>query len=603
MRALSSAQKEAGHDDSVPLRSVYERSLAFLENEASESGYGDDLLDLQKGLYKELESLYSAGRPDCRHHFLVVVPVADRPSMLRKCVESLIAQCEDFGYGGVSFGNDGNGVFRKISLFLIDDSADEGSRSRIRNIASEAAFKGIRSFYVGIREQAELLKDIGEVVGEGSSRLTGSPAKTSAPHKGASVIRNIAYLYLNSFIREHGRDEKFLIYFIDSDEEFGIKVRKEGTVADVRFINYFYWLDRIFSTTDSEVVTGKVVGDPPVSSSVMINTFLDDVLLFLEMVSRVRPDEACPFHLGGRAGSFSAEYHDMVELFGYKRPGALIYDCPLSMDHTSEESFRFFSNRVPDFFHGLHPTRVQFYRHAGDFTKTEGARTVYTGNYVFTPDALKHFIPFAGLKLRMAGPALGRILRSRIGTRFASVNMPLLHCRTSPDSSQVFRSGISRTKDSIDLSGEFIRQFWGDVMLFSVESLVRSGFPQRRPEVSEIASVVESVQDDIWRLYKEQKAAAASKAKKVRSRLLQADSWWNRSRHVEDAVQSIELLCSMVDGNFGEASQGMKSLSSQIEEGACTHLLIEAIRAFHDDEWVWKRLIEAGIPISRTRGG
>ncbi len=585
-------------DDTGPLKSVYERSLSFLENKTAELGFRDDLLELQKGLYGELEYLYSLDHPDSRHHFLVVVPVADRPSMLRNCVESLIGQCKDFGYGGTAVDGDGNRFFRKVSLFLIDDSAEEGNRTRIREMVSEAARMGIMSHYVGIDEQSGLLRHIAGLTGESSLRLTGSPGNERTPHKGASVTRNLAYLYLNSFIRRQRKDERFLVYFLDSDEEFGIRVLRDGAGTDIRFINYFYWLDRIFSTTGIQVLTGKVVGDPPVSPSVMINTFLDDVLLFLETASRVRPDEACPFHGAERPGAFSAEYHDMVELFGYERPGALSYDCPLSGDHTAGDCFRAFSRDVLDFFHGLHPTRVQFYRYTAGFTRTERARTVYTGNYVLTPDALKYFIPFADLKLRMAGPTMGRILKSAIGGRFVSASLPLLHRRTNPDSSRVYRTGISGSEDSIDLSGEFVRQFWGDVMLFSVESLARSGFPGRRPDVSEISHVVKSVQGDIWRLYREQKAAAAAKAGAARERLLRGDGWWNRGEHLEDAVRSMELLCSMVDDNFGKDSKSMKSLSAQIDEGGHTDLLIRAIHSFHDDRSVWEKLVGADIPIS-----
>lgn len=576
--------------DRDALKSLYEKSLSLLEDKAAGLDFRDDLLLLQKDLYRELEDLYSRNPADSRHHFLVVVPVADRPSMLRDCLESLIAQCEDFGYGGTAVDEGGNRFFRKVSLFVIDDSADEANRIRIEKTAAEATRRGVRTRYIGVEEQGALLRYIGELAGGASSRLTGH-AKDGAFHKGASVTRNLAYLFLSSFLRRSLEAENALIYFVDSDEEFGVKVRKDGVAEDIRFINYFYWLDRIFSTTDVQVLTGKVVGDPPVSPSVMINTFLDDVMLFLEMVSPLRPDDACPFHLGKRQGVSSAGYHDMVELFGYERPGALAYDCPLSGEHTVEECFRAFSRKVPDFFYGLHPTRVQFYRHPGAFTKTDSARTVYTGNYVFTPEALKYFIPFAGLKLRMAGPALGRILKSRIGDRFASANLPLLHRRTRPDSSRVFRSGVSGTETVIDLSGEFIRQFWGDVMLFSIASLAGSGFPLRRPDPSEISSVVKSVQNDMWRLYREQKAAASAKAAAVKERLKNADSWWNGRGEVKDAVEGIEFLSFIVQENFGEDSRSMRSLAAQIEEGGYAERLAEAICSFHDDESLWDKLI------------
>ena len=73
-----------------------------------------------------------------------------------------------------------------------------------------------------------------------------------------------------------------LLWFVDSDEEFMVKIKRGGEIIDIPFINYFYWLDRIFTESDAEVLTGKVVGDPPVTPAVMINTFLDDIIDFLE---------------------------------------------------------------------------------------------------------------------------------------------------------------------------------------------------------------------------------------------------------------------------------------------------------------------------------
>ena len=101
------------------------------------------------------------------------------------------------------------------------------------------------------------------------------------------------------------------------------------------------------------------------------------------------------------------------------------------------------------------------------FTATSAARTVYTGNYVIRPENLRYFIPFATLKLRMAGPVLGRILKMRLKHRFVSANLPMLHNRTVDSIGQSeYRAGVINTNQSIDLSNEFIRQFYGDVMLF-----------------------------------------------------------------------------------------------------------------------------------------
>jgi len=336
---------------------------------------------------------------------------------------------------------------------------------------------------------------------------------------------------------------------------------------------------------------------------VMINTFLDDLLHFLEEVSRSGPGDKCPFHGKREAGVFSAEYHDMVELFGYKRPGAPSrYHCPLAGNHTAEDCLRDFSEKSRDFFYGLHPTRIQFYRHLNDPMKTEIARTVYTGNYVISMSALGYFIPFAGLKLRMAGPTLGRILKAAIREKFVSANVPLLHRRTPADAKREFRSGLSVEEGTIDLSDEFTRQFWGDVMLFSVEALTEEGFPGRRCEVAEIAPVVKTVRDRLWDTYRQQKSEVGGKTSKVRGYFSDGRRWWDGKESLSGAGENFRSLCSLVEDNFGRDSKALKHLSVQVREGAYTDVLVRAIHSFHEDAVLWDRLLKSEIMIGPDVG-
>jgi len=277
-------------------------------------------------------------------------------------------------------------------------------------ICSETAAAGIRTYYIGLDEQTELLMHTPSRYREQLKDLFGEAQHVVPPHKGASISRNIAYLYLHAFTGEFA--QRSLIYFLDSDEEFRVNIKRCSGLEEIQFVNYFYWLDKMFSTSDIEVFTGKVVGDPPVSPSVMANTFLDDIALFFKLFPAFLLMGNAFFHDDQAAGKNSAEYHDMVKLFGYNSIAhPRKYLCSLSGEHTVGDCLEDFSKKALSFFYGLHPTRAQYYLHRGNFTDTEKARTVYTGNYVFKTEGLRHFIPFASLKLRMAGPALGRILR------------------------------------------------------------------------------------------------------------------------------------------------------------------------------------------------
>jgi hypothetical protein len=347
--------------------------------------------------------------------------------------------------------------------------------------------------------------------------------------------------------------------------------------------------------SDIEVLTGKVVGDPPVTPTVMINTFLDDIISFFEQIADIEPQAACIFHHAQAPGTFSAEYHDMVKLFGYHRSSSpKKYSCGLAGDHSVLTCFADFSNRALGFFYGLHPTRTQFYAHRNGFMATEHARTVYTGNYVITPAGIRHFIPFAALGLRMAGPTLGRILRGRVKEKFVSANLPLLHKRTiTGNYMNEFRSGIVQQGNALDISGEFQRQFWGDIMLFTVEALTDRGYPERRLATPEIADTIRKVQDRIWKLYREHQSGASEKITRIRKYLSDPMCWWNRRGETRSSVENFVTFSALVEKNFGPDSEVIKKISDQIAEGSFTKKIMEAINSFYEEDRVWNELLEA----------
>jgi len=565
-------------------RNLYEQALALVEKDAADKEFEEVVLELQRGLYRELEGILLPSGYERRHHFAIVVPVADRPLMLRNFLESLIEQCRTFDYGG-------DGVSQKVTAFVIDDSKDPSNINRIKAISAETTAAGLPVHYVGQAEQSGILKKVPADLRKKLSGLIGGSQGDVPGHKGASVTRNIAYLYLRSRMAEF--PENTLLWFIDSDEEFRVKVKSCGEIKDIPFINYFYRLDRIFASSDLEVLTGKVVGDPPVTPSVMINNFLEDILSFLHSLSAAEPDGPCIFHTVRSSGPFSAEYHDMSGLFGYRKADApKRYHCSLTGWHTAGDCFDDFSARATGFFSGLHPTRTQFYVHEREFLKTEQARTVYTGNYVISLSGLRHFIPFAGLGLRMAGPTLGRILRKRLGQRFVSANLPLLHKRTLPEKlTDEFRSGIQKEGESLDISGEFVRQFWGDVMLFSVEELTGEGYPGRVEE-ADIAAAVRRTQERISELYERHQAEVGGKITEIKKLLEDPGQWWNLRPETKGSVRNLRGFCAVAERNFGPHSAALKKISGQREEGSMTGNIIRAIGSFQEEDRLWGEVLE-----------
>jgi hypothetical protein len=581
LRRFRSSQLASSKEDEIS--DLYERAIFLVEEDAVKKGFDNEILELQRGLYRELDGILRSSRYKKRHHFVIVVPVADRPIMLQNFIESLIEQFRTFGWGDTAAGD--------ASVFVIDDSKDTSNISLIMEIVARTAATGLPVSYVGRAEQGGILKKVPADLRLRLSGLIGDFEGDLPGHKGASVTRNIAYLYFWSRLADF--PERTLFWFVDSDEEFRAKVKSGEDIKDISFINYFYWIDRIFASSDAEVLTGKVVGDPPVTPAVMINTFLEDVLSFLETVSDGKPGEACIFHAERSTEPFSAEYHDMTGLFGYQRKTSpKRYRCGLTGSHTLRDCFHDFSDRATGFFSGLHPTRTQCYLHAGDFMRTEQARTVYTGNYVIRRAGLGHFLPFASLGLRMAGPTLGRILKKRLGMKFVSANLPLLHKRTLPEKfTDEFRSGIHKKEDSLDLSGEFVRQFWGDVMLFSVEELTRKGYPDNIDE-GEIAGTVRLMQEKMWKLYGHHQAEVAGKISRIRRYFEDRGQWWSLGAETKGSVGNFLDFCEIAGRNFGPDSKALKDISAQIEEGLVTANIIREIGSFREEDRAWREVLK-----------
>jgi hypothetical protein len=582
--------EKKGADCAEDVRAFYEEAFSLLEDTASEKGYSDHILELQRDLYKEFELILSLADTDFRHHFIIAIPVADRPLMLRDCLQSLVKQCHIFSYGKSPLKPASR--FGKISVFVFDDSADDTNSVNIRDICAETNAVGVNTFYVDVDQQTELIRRIPEGIRGQLNGLLGDFDGRLRHHKGASITRNIASLYIHSRLSEFA--DKTLVWFIDSDEEFLIKIKRGGEVITVPFINYFYWLDRIFTQSDVEVLTGKVVGDPPVTPSVMINSFLDDMIYFLEQMAVMDPEAECMFHESSASNTFSADYHDMAPLFGYSRTAsARKYSCSLTGKHSALSCFADFSKLTPGFFYGLHPTRTQFFSYGNSFNKTERARTVYTGNYIMSSAGLRHFIPFAGLGLRMAGPTFGRLLRRVVGDKFVSANLPLLHRRTNNgDRMSEFRSGVVEEGGSLDLSEEFRRQFWGDVMLFSAESLSEKGYPEKCLSNAEIADAVGKVQADIFIIYREHQALTAEKVSRVRQLFSNPSAWWNLREDMISSVSTLKTFICLVEKNFGPSSGFMKTITGQIAEGSWTKKIISALSVYHEDKRTWNELLK-----------
>ena len=567
------------------LLETYQAAADILEQVLWRVGYPEDLLALYQRLYREMESRLMGAGPDRRYTFIIVIPVADRPLHLQNCLSSLHALCRCFAYGGVE-----NGRYRKLSVLVADDSRDPANIRQHRALAEAFTRRGLETQYFGQAEQLQQLELLSPSQRQGLRSVLGENDPQAFYHKGASITRNLAYLKL----AERGHtNRRQLFWFMDSDQAFCVNTAERE--QPVYAINYLHRLNQIFADTDTQVLTGKVVGDPPVSPAVMAGNFLADVLAFLTEMADLTAADTCTFHRRDRAASDQAAYHDMADLFGFKPPAAARYPCSLCGSHDHARCFADFAHKLNRFFDGEHPTRQSHYVHAGFMDSVKPARTVYTGNYVLSAEALQYFIPFATLKLRMAGPVLGRILQSGLGRRFVSANLPLLHKRTVAGLGQSeFRPGLERDARQVDLCGEFERQFYGDVMLFCVERLSRQGYPFEPVAEAAVEAVLCKIEASLRQKY-------AGKRKQIRARLHEVQTmfadpqhWWHRDPGCKPALRDFGHFFSNMEFNFGADSPAYRLIHSSAHRRQRIQEILAAILHLPQDRNQWLEVLGPG---------
>jgi hypothetical protein len=242
-----------GINELAALLPLYDQVIPLVETALWTSALDPDRVKCCHALFAEMEGHIAAAGNDRRHKLVVVVPVADRPQQLRTCLMSLVGAAQAFSYPP-----------GKLTVVIADDSRSAEHIAENRVIADEIRQRGGEALYFGQAEQLAELDALAPDDRQALRNIIGSAASGSFYHKGASIMRNITYLMLNRMAQ---RDADLLFLFVDSDQEFHANTDASRKVFTS---NYFYHIDRIFRQYPVEVLTGKVVGDPPVFRTAMM---------------------------------------------------------------------------------------------------------------------------------------------------------------------------------------------------------------------------------------------------------------------------------------------------------------------------------------------
>ena len=169
-----------------------------------------------------------------------------------------------------------------MQVIIAEDSQQPEHIEQHIALAKEYSDKGLRVHHFGLDEQYELLQAHSRRATAKAGFSTDNPAKDRFYRKGQAANRNLSYLKCLQLTEDK---DKTLYYMVDSDQAFLVNRKTDNGYEPVNALNYFYYINHIFSNTRTTMLTGKLVGDPPVSPSVMAVNFMDDVIAYLKQLA------------------------------------------------------------------------------------------------------------------------------------------------------------------------------------------------------------------------------------------------------------------------------------------------------------------------------
>ena len=492
------------------------------------------------------------------YRFIISIPVADRPPHLRNCLESIFQLGERYAYRG------------GITIVVAEDSREPPHIDAHKALVAEYCAKGLDVIHFDLPEQYQVLQSIPAAQRQQLGRvLTTQPAERFY-RKGQAANRNLSYLKMLQLTEDK---ERTLYYLVDSDQLF------------LPELDYFHHINQIFQTNDIAMLTGKLVGDPPVSPAVMAANFLDDVTAFLHEIAGLAPQSDCQFHRDTPLPG-DAAYHDMANMFGFKQQvDHFDYRCPLTGAHDHTACLSTFAGRLQAFFFGEHLTRKTAFQPDSAVTALAPARTIYPGNYIVNFEGLKYIIPFGHLRLRMSGPTAGRLIQAEIGARFVSANLPMLHKRTTAED-EGFRPGVEQQHDAaMDISDEFERQFFGDLMLFSVVEWFKHYDLTQLADSERLQQVVDKVEADMLALYRAKHQAVNSRRRELETWVKAQQGWAGTP-----ALYQITQFLRNIELNFGDEAKVWQQIQSESHRQGRKQQIVDALLHYCGERVVWDQL-------------
>ncbi len=191
----------------------------------------------------------------------------------------------------------------------------------------------------------------------------------------------------------------------------------------------------------------------------------------------------------------------------------------------------------------------------------------------------------------MSGPTAGRLIRAEIGERFASANLPMLHTRhLHDDEADQFRPGVEQGDQNINLADEFERQFFGDLMLFTVARLTDGESYSRAFTPDAVSKAVDETGQELLGLYEEKHRDVQDRNARLKQLLNDPQYWWHDHPQAAEALSGVQRFIHNIDVNFGSASTAYQQIQDPRHREQRKQQIIRSLLTYRESRDAWDQL-------------
>ncbi len=168
----------------------------------------------------------------------------------------------------------------------------------------------------------------------------------------------------------------------------------------------------------------------------------------------------------------------------------------------------------------------------------------------------------------------------------------MLHKRTVEDLGQSeYRAGVEHQDKRVDLSHEFERQYFGDVMLFSMEKLCANAYPEKLPDKETLMAVLQQTEQELSERYYQKHKQLVSIIKQLKDIVDNQQAWWNQDSASAEAVKHLQQFILNMEHNFGSKAQTYQQINNAKHKQQRMQAMCDAILHYPKDREHWQAIL------------